>query len=176
MVFFLVVSLFYSLFFILLLPVFLFLIYPAGPSTASEAFRSDSLHVSGRRFMFVSCVHFCACMCVCACVCVRVCVCYVLSHFLYYVWESRARESVRGVGELLSCLFSGAIRTATSAALGYARGEICWMHALSPSVCVFITAVPITTLFETCRNGFGYGKNTREMDTRHGTLGDRACI
>ena len=62
-----------------------FLIYPAGPSTASEAFRSDSLHVSGGRFMSVSCVHFCACMCVCACVCVRVCVCYVLSHFLYYV-------------------------------------------------------------------------------------------
>jgi hypothetical protein len=100
-----------------------FLTYPAGPSTArSEAFWSDnSLHVCGRRFMSVSCVHFCACMCVCACVCL---LCTVTLSLLC-VREPSEREREREVGELLSCLFSGAILTATSAALGYDRGEIC---------------------------------------------------
>ena len=85
--------LFYSLFFILLVPVFCFF-YPAGPSTASEAFRSDSLHVSGRRFMSVPCVHFCAYMCVCACVCL---LCTVTLSLLC-VREPRERENERGGG------------------------------------------------------------------------------
>ena len=64
-----------------LLPVFLFFIYPAGPSTAkSEAFRQTAYTLPAEG------------LCLChvyvyglVCVCVRVFVRYVLSHFLYYV-------------------------------------------------------------------------------------------
>ena len=79
---------------------------------------------------------------------------------------------MRGVGELLSCLFSGAILTATSAALGHARGEICWMHALPPegpmSVSISLVFFPYpnpfgTFIYSVCWIVWAVGRGHRDV-------------
>jgi hypothetical protein len=35
---------------------------------------------------------------------------------------------------------------------------------------------PTNRIYKRAARGLGYGESTREMDTRHGTLGGRACI
>ncbi len=89
--------LFYSLFFLLLLPPSHFLFTLLDRVLQSEAFRSDSLHVSGVCVM---------CAFLCVYVCVRACVSVMYCHTFFIMCESAKRESVReGWGSCLAASF-----------------------------------------------------------------------